>query len=130
MSEPFETIPADHDDYVSALQVIAEASENVALDLEQLTVNEAEQITFVEVVPVVQAESMRRLNFGMGKVVGGAALGALGLTLNTIAQVKHGDHKGLLIAGTITAGIGALAALKGGKQVLNEISWAFAKAED
>jgi|GEM_PF-3702324 hypothetical protein len=131
MDEELHQLPSnDHNDYVSALEVIAEASERVVHDLEAQTVATAEQTTFQEVAPTEWAQSERRFNLGMGTFIGGVALGTAGSAIEIVARTTPTDHKSLIIGGLLVMGAGALAVFKGGKQTIQEIGWALTRTEE
>lgn len=125
-----DSLLTDHDDYVSALEVIADVSEGLVHELEQQTIAAAEYATYKEVAPMAWEESTRHFNLGMSKIVGGVALDTVGLVLEAVAQTTHADHKSLLVGGAIIMGLGAVAVFSGAKQVVKEISWAIIKTDD
>jgi hypothetical protein len=130
MEEMSGSQPTDYEEFVNALEVIAEVSESVVHELGQQTITAAERATFKEVAPIAWEESTRRFNRGMGKMVGGVALDTVGLALEAVAQTTPADHKSLIAGGVIIMGLGASAVFCGAKQIVKEISWAIVKTED
>jgi hypothetical protein len=128
-----EDLPAaefeDHDDFVSALEVIAEVSEVVIKDLKREVIAEASRETFFKSPRQHRAESERHFNYEMSKVVGGVALCTIGAAFETAALPKPADHKILMLSGMIALSAGAFSLLKGRGQVSGAIAQARTQRE-